>query len=224
VAWRESVAERRRAAFSTEEYWGRPLCGFGDHQARLAVVGLAPAAHGGNRTGRIFTGDRSGDWLWAALWRAGLADRPESLHRDDGLTATGVWVTAVVKCAPPANRPSTEERDRCLPYLARELGLLPALGGVLALGGFAYEACCRVLGVRHRPRFGHGVEIAVGQGPALVCSYHPSQQNTFTGRLTEQMLDAAVARAWVLATSSSEVFTFSPEQVVFGPERRGRAG
>ena len=200
VAWREAVAAQRRAAFSTEEYWGRPLSGFGDARARLAVVGLAPAAHGGNRTGRIFTGDRSGDWLWAALWRAGLANRPESVHRDDGLVASGVWVTAVVKCAPPQNRPSPGERDNCLPYLERELELLPALGAVLALGGFAYEACCRVFRVPRRPQFGHGVEVVAEEGPALVCSYHPSQQNTFTGRLTAQMLDAAVARAWALAT------------------------
>jgi uracil-DNA glycosylase family 4 len=172
--------------------------GFGDPAARLVVVGLAPAAHGGNRTGRIFTGDRSGDWLWAALWRAGLATQPESVSAADGLQAVGTWVTAAVRCAPPGNRPTPQERDNCLPYLQRELALLP-VRAVLALGGFAYEACCRVLGVAKRPAFGHGVEVPAGRGISIVCSYHPSQQNTFTGRLTEEMLDAAVRRAWALA-------------------------
>ena len=158
------MAEQRRAAYSGEEYWGRPLPGFGDHAARLAVVGLAPAAHGGNRTGRIFTGDRSGDWLWAALWRAGLANQPGSVSRDDGLQAIGVWVTATVRCAPPQNRPTPQERDNCLPYLQRELDLLPGVSVLLALGGFAYEACCRLLGIRRRPPFGHGVEVAAEGG------------------------------------------------------------
>jgi uracil-DNA glycosylase family 4 len=201
VAWREEVARQRRAAYSQDEYWGRPLPGFGDPAARLVVVGLAPAAHGGNRTGRIFTGDRSGDWLWAALWRAGLANQPESRSRTDGLEARGAWVTAAVRCPPPQNRPTPAERDNCLPYLEQELELLSSAKVVLALGGFAYEASCRALGVRPRPRFGHGVEVRAGGRLSLVCSYHPSQQNTFTGRLTEQMLDSVVRRAWELANS-----------------------
>jgi uracil-DNA glycosylase family 4 len=159
VEWREEVAEQRRAAFSEEQYWGRPVPGFGDPAARLVVVGLAPAAHGGNRTGRIFTGDRSGDWLWAALWRAGLASQPSSTSRGDGLTAHGVWVTAVVRCAPPLNRPTPQERDNCLPYLGRELDLLTSARSLLVLGGFAYEACCRLLGARPRPPFRHGLEV-----------------------------------------------------------------
>jgi uracil-DNA glycosylase family 4 len=199
VAWRETVAAAPRASFAGQDYWGRPLPGFGDPDARLLVVGLAPAAHGGNRTGRVFTGDRSGEWLWAALWRAGLANRPESVWQGDGLVATGVWVTAAVRCPPPQNRPSPEERDNCLPYLARELAELDRARAVLVLGSFAYEAVCRVLGVRPRPPFGHGAEVPLPGGRALVCSYHPSQQNTFTGRLTQQMLDSAVGRAVQLA-------------------------
>jgi uracil-DNA glycosylase family 4 len=199
VAWREAVAEQRRASFIDEEYWGRPLPGFGDPAARLAVVGLAPAAHGGNRTGRVFTGDRSGDWLWAALWRAGLANQPVSTGLDDGLQAKGTWVTAAVRCAPPQNRPLPQERDNCLPYLAQELSLLPNLGAVLALGGFAYEAVCRTLGLKRRPAFSHGVTARLPDGRWVVGSYHPSQQNTFTGRLTAAMLDAAVGQAWELA-------------------------
>ena len=198
VAWRETVAAEPRAAYAGDEYWGRPLPGFGDPAARLALVGLAPAAHGGNRTGRVFTGDRSGDWIWAALWRAGLANQPESVCRDDGLRAIGVWVTAGVKCAPPQNRPTPQERDTCRPYLERELELLPGVKVLLALGGFAYEVCCRVLGVRRRPAFGHGVEVPAGDGKTIVCSYHPSQQNTFTGRLTVPMLDSVISRAWEL--------------------------
>ena len=198
MEWRETVAAERRAAYSSEVYWGRPVPGFGDPAARLVVVGLAPAAHGGNRTGRIFTGDRSGDWLWAALWRAGLATQPESVSAFDGLQAVGTWVTAVVRCAPPGNRPTPQERDNCLPYLEQELALLP-VSALHALGGFAYEACCRVLGVTKRPAFGHGVEVPTDRDISIVCSYHPSQQNTFTGRLTEEMLDAAVRRAWALA-------------------------
>jgi len=193
------VASERRAAYSTEEYWGRPVPGFGDKLARLAVVGLAPAAHGGNRTGRVFTGDRSGDWLWAALWRAGLATQPESVSKDDGLRAMGVWVTAAVRCAPPQNRPTPQERDNCLPYLERELDALSTVRAVLALGAFGYEALCRTLGVRKRPVFGHGVEVPLSDGRFIVCSYHPSQQNTFTGKLTEEMLDTVIRRAAHLA-------------------------
>jgi uracil-DNA glycosylase family 4 len=199
VAWREKVATERRAAYLEQEYWGRPLPGFGDPDARLLVVGLAPAAHGGNRTGRLFTGDRSGDWLWGALWPAGLATQPESRWRDDGLRARGVWVTAAVKCAPPQNRPTREETDGCFPFLARELALLRGTRAVLALGNFAYVASCRLLQVRPRPPFGHGVEVPAGDGRYVVCSYHPSQQNTFTGRLSVEMLDAVVRRAWQLA-------------------------
>ena len=199
VAWREKVADERRASFAGEEYWGKPLPGFGDLAARLAVIGLAPAAHGGNRTGRIFTGDRSGDWLWAALWRAGLANQPTSTSRDDGLRAIGVWVTAVVRCAPPGNRPTPAERDNCTGYLERELALLPSLKVLFVLGGFAYASCCRLFGVRRAPRFGHGVEVPLPGRLSLVSSYHPSQQNTFTGRLTETMLDEALGRALALA-------------------------
>ncbi len=204
MAWREEVARTKRAAFADQEYWGRPLPGFGDPAARILVLGLAPAAHGGNRTGRIFTGDRSGDWLFAALWRAGFANQPTSVSRDDGLRLDGCFVTAAVRCAPPANRPSTVERDNCLPYLAAELELLTRARVIVCLGGFGWDAALRVLrdgGVplpRPRPRFGHGEEAKVRDYTLLGC-YHPSQQNTFTGRLTEPMLDAVFARARELA-------------------------
>jgi uracil-DNA glycosylase family 4 len=204
VAWREEVAQTKRAAFAQEQYWGRPLPGFGDPRAGVLVLGLAPAAHGGNRTGRIFTGDRSGDWLFAALWRAGFANQPESVSRDDGLRLTGCFVTAAVRCAPPGNRPLPIERDHCQPFLARELELLDAARVIVCLGGFAWDAALRVLrdgGVelpRPRPRFGHGVEVRAGRRTLLGC-YHVSQQNTFTGRLTEPMLDAVFERARGLA-------------------------
>jgi uracil-DNA glycosylase family 4 len=200
VAWREEVARVKRAAFAEEEYWGRPLSGFGDPQASVVVVGLAPAAHGGNRTGRIFTGDRSGDWLFAALWRADFANQPQSVHVRDGLRLRGCWVTAAVRCAPPANRPAPSERDNCLPYLAGELELLERARVLVCLGGFAWDAALRVLASRGaelsrpRPRFGHGAELRAGELVLLGC-YHPSQQNTFTGRLTEEMMDAVLARA-----------------------------
>jgi uracil-DNA glycosylase len=198
VAWREQVATERRAAFREETYWARPVPGFGDPAARIVVVGLAPAAHGGNRTGRVFTGDRSGDWLFRAMYRAGLANQPTSTHAADGLRLHGAWVTATVKCAPPANRPLPDERDACAPFVAQELTVLdPAV--VVCLGAFGYAAACRHYGVRPRPPFGHGSEVAVDGGPVLVCSYHPSQQNTFTGRLTEPMLDAVFQRAVELA-------------------------
>jgi uracil-DNA glycosylase family 4 len=199
VAWREEVARVKRASFASETYWGRPLPGFGDPSARVLVLGLAPAAHGGNRTGRIFTGDRSGDWLFAALWRAGFASQPESVSRDDGLTLSDCWVTAAVRCAPPANKPTPVERDNCLPWLSDELALLPRARVIVCLGGFAWDACLRVLDApRPRPRFAHGAQAAVGRYELLGC-YHVSQQNTFTGRLTEPMLDAVFSQARLLA-------------------------
>jgi uracil-DNA glycosylase family 4 len=199
VAWREEVARQRRAAYASEQYWGRPVPGFGDPDAGIAIVGLAPAAHGGNRTGRVFTGDRSGDWLFAALWRARLANQPTSVSRDDGLELRGAYVLAAVRCAPPGNKPTPTERDTCMPYLRRELALLPNVRAVVALGQWAYQAVATVLAVRPRPRFGHGVVAAAPGGVQVVCSYHPSQQNTFTKRLTEPMLDAVFARARQLA-------------------------
>jgi uracil-DNA glycosylase family 4 len=196
------VAAVRRASFADWTYWGRPVPGFGDPAARLLVLGLAPAAHGGNRTGRIFTGDRSGDWLFAALWRAGYANQPHSIDRDDGLTLTDCFVSAAVRCAPPANRPTPTERDNCLPWLGDELGLLTCVRVIVCLGAFAWEAALRLLDApRPRRRFGHGEELVVGPTAAvsrsvtLLGSYHVSQQNTFTGRLTEPMLDAVFARA-----------------------------
>ena len=195
VAWRELVAVEKRASFRDEPYWGRPVPGFGDPAASLLVVGLAPAAHGGNRTGRVFTGDRSGDWVFRALWRAGFANQPTSVSADDGLRLTRAWIAAVVRCAPPANKPTPEERDRCVPYLARELALLADVRVVVALGQFAYDACCRLFALRPKPRFGHGVEVDLPGGRTLVCSYHPSQQNTFTGTLTEPAFDAIFSRA-----------------------------
>ena len=199
VAWRELVAAEKRASFRDEVYWGRPVPGFGDPAASLLVVGLAPAAHGGNRTGRVFTGDRSGDWVYRALWKAGFANQPTSVSAGDGLQLTGAWVAAVVRCAPPGNKPTPEERDRCVPYLERELALMPAVRVVVALGQFAYDAACRLFAVRPRPRFGHGVEVPLATGRTLICSYHPSQQNTFTGTLTEPMFDAVFSRARALA-------------------------
>ena len=199
VAWREQVASERRASFRDQEYWGRPVTGFGDPDGPIAVVGLAPAAHGANRTGRIFTGDRSGDWLFGSMYRVGLANQPVSVARDDGLQLKGVWVTAAVRCAPPANKPLPEERDRCLPFLERELALVGPVTVVVVLGHFAYDVMARLLDVRPRPRFGHGVEVAAPSGVTLLCSYHPSQQNTFTGKLTEAMTDAVFSRAAVLA-------------------------
>ncbi len=201
VAWRERVAEERRASFSSEEYWGRPVRGFGDPRASIMVVGLAPGAHGANRTGRIFTGDRSGDWLFASMYRCGLASQPTSTRRGDGLELSGVWVTAAVRCAPPANRPTPQERDSCTGFLAQEMALLAPLKVVVALGGFAYQAVANLAGVeRPRPRFGHGVLARTDSGISVLCSYHPSQQNTFTGRLTEAMLDSVFTEASRLAS------------------------
>ena len=194
VAWRELVAREKRASFRDDEYWGRAVPAFGDPNARVVIVGLAPAAHGANRTGRMFTGDRSGDFLYASLHRTGFANQPTSVARDDGLRLTGAWVTAPVRCAPPANQPTTLERDTCRPYLERELELLD--GRVFVpLGGFAYQGLCSLLGVRPRSPFGHGVEVALPDGRWIVASYHVSQQNTFTRKLTEPMLDAIFLRA-----------------------------
>jgi uracil-DNA glycosylase family 4 len=194
VEWRERVAREKTARFRDWEYWGRPVPPFGEPNARLVIVGLAPAAHGGNRTGRIFTGDRSGDWLFESLYRAGFASQPTSEHRDDGLRLTDAYVTAVVRCAPPGNKPTPQERDNCLQYLERELGLLP-WRVIVALGSFAYDGVARALGVRKRPAFGHSVEAPLEDGRVIVCSYHPSQQNTQTGRLTREMLDGVFLRA-----------------------------
>jgi len=199
VEWRERVATEKRASFAHEDYWGRPLPGFGDPNARLLIVGLAPAAHGGNRTGRIFTGDRSGDWLFGSLCRTGWANQPNSLHIEDGLRLDGAYITAAVRCAPPANKPTTEERDNCHGYLVRELELLNRVNVIVALGGFAWSSCLRAAGdvgalvPRPRPRFGHLAEADLGRH-LLLGSYHPSQQNTFTGKLTEAMLDAVFRR------------------------------
>jgi len=198
VEWRERVAREKRAAFRDEEYWGRPIPGWGDPQARVLVLGLAPAAHGGNRTGRVFTGDRSGDWLFAAMHRAGFANQPASTHASDGLELHGAYIAAAVRCAPPANKPTLQERDNCEPYLRRELAVLGELRVVVCLGAFAYQAAAHLLDIRPRPPFGHGVEIAAG-GLAVLCSYHPSQQNTFTGKLTVPMFDAIFSRARALA-------------------------
>ncbi len=201
VEWREQVATEKRAAFRDQTYWGRAVPGFGDRDARIVVLGLAPAAHGANRTGRVFTGDRSGDWLYRAMYRAGLANQPTAVSADDGLELSDAWVTAAVKCAPPQNKPLPAERDNCRPFLERELELLPRASVVVCLGSFGYQAATTHFGVRPRPKFGHGVEVPIEGGPTLVCSFHPSQQNTFTGRLTEPMLDAVFSRAVELAGS-----------------------
>ena len=199
VAWREQVALEKRASFRDETYWGRPVSGFGDPSARLLIVGLAPAAHGGNRTGRVFTGDRSADWLFGSLHRTGFANQPTSLHPGDGLRLDGAFVAAAVRCAPPANRPLPSERDNCLPYAQEELALIDGVMAIVCLGGFAWDAAVRLLELRPRPRFGHGAEHELPDGRTLVGCYHPSQQNTFTGKLTEEMIDAVFSRARELA-------------------------
>jgi uracil-DNA glycosylase family 4 len=207
VRWRELVAREKRAAFRDQEYWGKPVPGFGDPAARVLVCGLAPAAHGGNRTGRIFTGDRSGDWLYAALYRAGFANQPTSTHRDDGLELRGCYVTACVRCAPPANRPTTRERDNCLPYLVEDLRLLTQVRVIVCLGAYAWDGALRALRVlghrpKRRPKFGHAAEAEIGPYRLLGC-YHPSQQNTFTGRLTRPMLNAIFRKAARFSAASS---------------------
>lgn len=211
VEWREHVGRVKRNAYRDEHYWAKGVSGFGDSDARLMVVGLAPAAHGANRTGRMFTGDRSGDWLYDALHRAGYASQPYSESRDDGLSLSDVWITAPVKCAPPANKPKPIERDTCGAYLKREIDALSNLRVLLALGGFAYQAVWRVLSARKlhegrrlnsrpnsRPKFSHGLEVPLAGGLKLLCSYHVSQQNTFTGRLTKPMFDVIISRARML--------------------------
>jgi uracil-DNA glycosylase family 4 len=202
VEWRERVAVEKRAAYRDDTYWGRPVAGFGDPDARIVVLGLAPAAHGANRTGRVFTGDRSGDWLFRSMHRAGLANQARSVSIDDGLELRNAWVSAAVRCAPPLNKPLVEERDACASFLTREFELLTRMQVVVCLGGFGYDAAARHFGLRRRPKFGHAVEVPVADHPGLtlLCSYHPSQQNTFTKRLTEPMLDAVFTRAVQLTT------------------------
>jgi uracil-DNA glycosylase len=209
VAWREEVARTKRRAFRTEVYWGRPIPGFGDPAAGIVLVGLAPGAHGSNRTGRMFTGDRSGEFLYAALHRAGLSSAPRSVSRDDGLTLRDAFITSACRCAPPDNRPLPAELERCAPFLDEELSLLRRARVFVALGAIGWEAVLAHLGrtgraiPRPRPRFSHGAEWSIPDGPALVGSYHPSQQNTQTGRLTPAMLDAVLARARALARGSA---------------------
>jgi uracil-DNA glycosylase len=203
VAWREAAAADPPRRFQGQAYWARPLPGFGDPLARVLVVGLAPAAHGGNRTGRIFTGDRSGEWLFGSLFRTGFANQPHSTHPGDGLRLRGAYIAAVNRCCPPGNRPTPAERDNCLPFLARELDLLDRVRVLVPLGSFAWDGSLRAVAalghaVRPRPKFGHGMEVEVGPY-TILGSYHPSQQNTFTGVLTEAMLDAVFARARSLA-------------------------
>lgn len=196
VAWREQVAVEKRRSFQDDDYWGRGVPGFGDPDASIMVVGLAPAAHGANRTGRMFTGDRSGDWLYAGLHRAGLANQPTSVSADDGLELTNVWVTSPVKCAPPANKPTTQERDTCVETFFRDEVRLIDPRVYVALGGFGWDAVCRIIGWEGRkPKFGHGASAVLADGRTLLGSYHVSQQNTFTGRLTEDMLDDVFTKA-----------------------------
>lgn len=201
MAHREEVARSKRRQFRDEPYWGRPVPGFGDHAARLLIVGLAPAAHGANRTGRMFTGDRSGDWLYAALHATGFANQPTSARRDDGLALRDAYISAIARCAPPANKPTPEEIASCRPFLVRELALLSRLRVVVCLGGLALDGFLRAWATAGRalpsprPRFGHAAECALPGGVILLCSYHPSQQNTFTGRLTRPMLESVFTRA-----------------------------
>ncbi|MBK8189228.1 MAG: uracil-DNA glycosylase [Vampirovibrionales bacterium] len=192
VAWREQVAQDKRRQFATQTYWGKPVPGFGDPHARLLIIGLAPAAHGANRTGRIFTGDRSGEWLYRALWKAGFANQAESTHRDDGLKLTDCWVSAAIRCAPPQNKPSPDEIHACASYLAREWAALRQVRTIVALGRVAYDTAWKLLQAPvPKPAFGHGLTIQFHDdgGRRLIASYHPSQQNTFTGRLSEPMFD-----------------------------------
>lgn len=203
VAWRELVAQEKRAAYRGETYWARPVPGFGDPNAELLIVGLAPAAHGGNRTGRVFTGDRSGEWLFGALYRAGYANQPQSVRADDGLKLIGAYISAVVRCAPPTNKPTPAERGNCLPYLQRELRLLRQVKVIVCLGKFAYDGLAAAVGLKRRPPFGHGVETQLPDGRWLICSFHPSQQNTFTRKLTVPMFDAIFLRVRALAAGGA---------------------
>ena len=205
VAWREQVAVEKRASFRDHTYWGRGVPGFGPSDARILVVGLAPAAHGANRTGRMFSGDRSGDWLYRAMHAAGLANQPQSTGPGDGLKLIGARVTSVVRCAPPENKPSTQERDHCLPFLRRELAALRELRVIVALGAYAWENTARELRIRPRPRFAHGLELKAEPSLTVLCSYHPSQRNTFTGLLTEQMLATVFQRAAELAEVNGRI-------------------
>jgi uracil-DNA glycosylase family 4 len=210
VEWRERVGREKRASFRDDTYWARPVPGFGDPGARLLIVGLAPAAHGGNRTGRVFTGDRSGDFLFASMYRCGFANQPESVAIDDGLVLRDAYVAAAVRCAPPGNKPTPAERDECAPFLAREVELLDRVRVIVALGSFGYEAVWSLLRASPaadslpspRPRFAHGLEVACG-AVTLLGAFHPSQQNTFTKRLTPEMLDAVFTRASYLSASTS---------------------
>ncbi len=209
VAWREQVAREKRASFAGETYWGRPVPGFGDPQARVLILGLAPAAHGANRTGRIFTGDRSGDFLFASMHRTGFANQPTSVHASDGLALRDAWITAAVRCAPPANKPTPVERDTCLPFAGRELDALTEVRVIVCLGAFAWDAALRLLAARGiaiprpRPRFGHLAEAALDGAPVVLGCFHPSQQNTFTGRLTPAMLDDALLRSREIGAGES---------------------
>jgi uracil-DNA glycosylase len=218
VEWREKVAREKRAAFAEESYWGRPVPGFGDPHARLLIVGLAPAAHGANRTGRMFTGDRSGDWLFRALHRAGFATQPNATHRDDGLELRDAFLTAAVRCAPPKNRPKPAERKACRHFLEEEFDLLlPRLRCVVSLGGYSWNHVLRILRDRElavpspKPAFGHAVEVPLDDGPTLLASYHPSQQNTFTGTLTEEAFDDIWTRAREILAQDSVPSPPSPD-------------
>jgi uracil-DNA glycosylase family 4 len=208
VEWREQVAAEKRAAFVDDDYWGRPVPGFGDPAAALVIVGLAPAAHGANRTGRMFTGDRSGDWLYRALFEFGFANQPQSVDRADGLALSQAWVTAPVRCAPPANKPTPAERDNCADWFYRELDLLDGAVVYITLGQYGYQSLWRYLGrsiilPRPRPRFGHGEEVALDSGRTVLMSFHPSQQNTFTGKLTSEMFAAVFSRARQLVDATT---------------------
>ena len=195
VEWREKVAIEKRASFRNEDYWGKPVPSFGDPNARLLIIGLAPAAHGANRTGRMFTGDRSGDFLFAALHRAGYASQPEAISNNDGMELSDAYITAPVRCAPPQNKPTLEEKRNCSDYLTRELRYLKSIKVILALGAIGYTAISKELGINPRPKFSHGLEVQLKTGEVILCSYHVSQQNTFTGRLTNEMFDEVLARA-----------------------------
>ena len=199
VKWREKVAREKRASYRDETYWGRPVPSFGDPKSRLLIVGLAPAAHGANRTGRMFTGDRSGDFLFAALYRAGYANQAEATNIGDGLKLKDAYITAPVRCAPPQNKPTAQEQDKCRQFLQRELRLLPYIRVILALGGIGYTAVAKELNLKPKPKFGHGLEVRLPNNQTLLCSYHVSQQNTFTGRLTDNMFDEVLQRAKVLS-------------------------